>query len=120
MLIQREQGYDKVGFSLRYRFKEESKAEVFCKKLQEHGYEYQKNQNKNGIFVISLDIETNRLVPDVLQNIHTSLGIIEADFDFFVRFTTEYDHSGIDFPQNVLNLHKTLGGGIGISIICLS
>ncbi len=120
MIIQREQGFDKIKFSLRYRFEEETKAQLFCKSMQENQYQHKLNQAKNGLFIVLIDIEENNLDANVLQNIHTELKIEDNDFDFFVKFTTEYDHAGIDFPKNVLDLHKNLGGGIAISIICLS
>jgi hypothetical protein len=118
--IKREHGeLDIINFSFRYIQLTEVQKNEIEKELYEKNTVIESissNTNEN-VVIIDLDKSIN---PETIRTINKRLDIDETKFGIWVSLTSCYDHSGIRFPDYVIEFIRIVGGQVDVSIITIS
>ena len=118
--IKREYGQlDTIKFSFRYiRLTENQKNEIE-KEFGGATADIKSNLSKTNGYVVIIDLDKS-INPATIKKINERLDIDEGKFGVWVSLTTYYDHSGLSFPDYVVDFIKIVGGQVDVSTIMIS
>ena len=118
--IKREHGQlDKINFSFRYILLTENQKNEIEKEFNGTTTDLKSNHSKTNGYVVIIDLDKS-INPATIKKINERLDIDETKFGVWVSLTTNYDHSGLSFPDYVVDFIKIVGGQIDVSTIMIS
>jgi hypothetical protein len=118
--IKREYGQlDTIKFSFRYIQLTENQKNEIEKEFDGLTTDIKSNLSKTNGYVVIIDLDKS-ITPGTIKKINERLDIDERKFGVWVSLTTYYDHSGLSFPDYVVDFIKIVGGQVDVSTIMIS
>ena len=118
--IKREYGQlDIIEFSFRYIRLTEDQKSAIENEFKGTTINLKSNLSKTNGHVLILDLEES-IEPKTIKELNERLEIDAAKFGVWVSLTTYYDHSGLSFPDYVVNFIRIVGGQIDVSTVMIS
>ena len=118
--IKREYGeLDTIVFSFRYILLSENQKNDIIAELRTTNVVIESYSSEVNNHIVKMDLNES-IDPKIIEELNERLGIPKANYGVWVSLTTYYDHSGLSFPNHVVDFIRIVGGQVDVSTIMIS